>query len=62
MAKYKSFVITADVFIYAKNEKEAKSLWENQLTFSHHDGNIGEYSNVEPYAKQTKIKKIKEVK
>ena len=62
MKTIKKFIIKAEVVIMAKDEKQARELWEQQLTYSRYGEHPLDSSNVEAYDQQTKLKQVVELK
>ena len=62
MKTIKKFIIKAEVVIMAKDEKQARELWEQQLTYSRYGEHPLDSSNVEAYDEQTKLKQVVELK
>jgi hypothetical protein len=62
MKTIKKFIIKAEVVIMAKDEKQARELWEQQLTYSRWGEHPLDSSNVEASDEQTKLKQVVELK
>ena len=56
--KYDKFLIKAEVVLWAKNEKEARELWEEQLSYTERGDDSLDDTNVSQWDERSKIKSI----